>query len=271
MSCNVRALSVMAGERREPRVKAHRFFVTPDQVRGDAVRFSEDQAHQLRSVLRLRTGDIVRVFDGLTPADRLVELVGPGEGAVVDTRPQPPEPKTKLVMYPALLQRDKFEPVLQKLTELGAAAIAPVITARSLVRDPPDERRQARWRAILREAAEQCGRGVLPALLPALAFPQAIDSAEGTVILAYERERRRQLRSVLRPGTTDVSVFVGPEGGFAPDEADCAERAGAHLVTLGPRVLRTETASPVLAALVLYELGDLSAGFTTGDDDDPGP
>ena len=152
-------------------------------------------------------------------------------------------------MYPALLQRDKFEPVLQKLTEIGAAAIVPVITARGLVREAPDERRRERWRAILREAAEQCGRGVLPVLLPAQTFAQAIGSAEGTVIMAYERERRRQLRAVLQPGTTTVSLFVGPEGGFAPEEAACAERAGAHLVTLGPRVLRTETASPVLAAL----------------------
>jgi 16S rRNA (uracil1498-N3)-methyltransferase len=249
-------------------VRTHRFFVTPDQLNGDTVRFSQAQAHQLRSVLRLRAGDVVRVFDGLAPVDRLVELASTGQGTVVDTRPQPPEPRTRLVMYPALLQRDKFEPVLQKLTELGAAAIAPVITARGLVREPPDQRRQERWRAILREAAEQCGRGVVPALLPAQAFSPAIDSAEGAVIVAYERERRRQLRDVLHPPAPTVAVFVGPEGGFAPEEAACAERAGAYLVTLGPRVLRTETASPVLAALVLYELGDLSSGFGTGAGDD---
>ena len=251
-------------------MKAHRFFVSPDRVRGETVHFSEQQAHQLRSVLRLRTGDVVRVFDGLTPADRLVELVRPGEGRIVGTRRQPAEPRTSLVMYPALLQRDKFEPVLRKLTEIGAAAIAPVITARGLVREPPDARRQERWRAILREAAEQCGRGVVPALLPARPFAQAIGSAAGTLIVAFERERHGQLRDVLVARPATVSAFVGPEGGFAPEEAECAARAGAHLVTLGPRVLRTETASPVLAALVLYELGDLSSGCTGRDDDEPG-
>jgi 16S rRNA (uracil1498-N3)-methyltransferase len=245
-------------------VKTHRFFVTPDQLDRDIVRFSPAQAHQLRSVLRLRPSGVVRVFDGLTPADRLVELVRPGEGRIVGTRRQPAEPRTSLVMYPALLQRDKFEPVLQKLTELGAAAIAPVITARSLVREPPDQRRLERWRAILCEAAEQCGRGVVPTLLPAQMFSTAIDSAEGAVIVAYERERHRQLRDALRRSPRTVAMFVGPEGGFAPEEAACAERAGAHLVTLGPRVLRTETASPVLAALVLYELGDLSSGGNKG-------
>ena len=240
-------------------MKTHRFFVTPDQLDGDIVRFSPAQAHQLRSVLRLRPGDVVRVFDGLAPVDRVVELVSAGQGTIVGTQPQPAEPRTRLVVYPALLQRDKFEAVLQKLTELGAAAIAPVITARSLVREPPDQRRLERWRAILCEAAEQCGRGVVPTLLPGQMFSTAIDSAEGVVIVAYERERHRQLRDALRPLPTTVAMFVGPEGGFAPEEAACAERAGAHLVTLGPRVLRTETASPVLAALVLYELGDLSS------------
>jgi 16S rRNA (uracil1498-N3)-methyltransferase len=249
-------------------VKTHRFFVTPDQLDRDIVRFSQAQAHQLRSVLRLHPGDVVRVFDGRAPVDRVVELVSAGQGTIVGTQPQPPEPKTRLVVYPALLQRDKFEPVLQKLTELGAAAIAPVITARSLVREPPDQRRLERWRAILCEAAEQCGRGVVPTLLPAQAFSTAIDSAEGAVIVAYERERRRQLRDALGALPTTVAVFVGPEGGFAAEEAACAERAGAHLVTLGPRVLRTETASPVLAALVLYELGDLSSGCSRGAGDD---
>jgi 16S rRNA (uracil1498-N3)-methyltransferase len=164
-------------------------------------------------------------------------------------------------VYPSLLQRDKFELVLQKLTEVGAAAIVPVLSVRSLVRRPPDEGRQARWRAILREAAEQCRRGVVPELLPALEFRLGIDRAigEGTVVMAYEEERHRSLRAALQAAQHTVSIFVGPEGGYTPEEAAVAASAGAHLVTLGPRVLRTETASPLLAALVLYVLGDLSS------------
>ena len=239
----------------------HRFFVSGDQVQGDTVTFSTEQWHQLHTVLRLRIGDSVGVFDGVEPVDRRVELVGPATGRVVDQQPQPPEPRTRVVVYPSLLQRDKFELVLQKLTEVGAAAIVPVLSARALVRQPPDAGRQARWRAILREAAEQCRRGVVPELLPALGFTQAIDSAmgEGTVVMAYEGERHGSLRAALAGAQPTVSVFVGPEGGYAPEEATAARQAGAQLVTLGPRVLRTETASPLLAALVLYELGDLSS------------
>jgi 16S rRNA (uracil1498-N3)-methyltransferase len=239
----------------------HRFFVSSDQLQGDAVNFSPEQWHQLHTVLRLRVGDCVGVFDGVEPVDRRVELVGPATGRVVDEQPQAPEPRTRLVAYPSLLQRDKFELVLQKLTEVGAAAIVPVLSARSLVRQPPDEGRQARWRAILREAAEQSRRGVVPELLPALDFARAVERAmgEGTVVMAYEEERRRSLHAALDGAQPTVSIFVGPEGGYEPAEAAAAERAGAQLVTLGPRVLRTETASPLLAALVLYELGDLSS------------
>jgi 16S rRNA (uracil1498-N3)-methyltransferase len=236
----------------------HRFFVESDQIEADEVRFAEDQAHQLRSVLRLRAGDQVRVFDGLLARDRVVELIDVVRGRIVGELPQAPEPRTRLVVYPALLQRDKFEPVLQKLTELGAAAVAPVITARGLVRDAPDERRAVRWRAIVREAAEQCGRGVVPELRAAVRFADAIGIAEGTRLVAYERERHLSLRAALLERPTAVSLFVGPEGGYTSEEADYARSAGAQLITLGPRVLRTETASPVLAALVLYELGDLS-------------
>jgi 16S rRNA (uracil1498-N3)-methyltransferase len=239
----------------------HRFFVSADQLNGDEVTFSSEQWHQLHTVLRLRMGDCVGVFDGVQRSDRRVELVGPGMGKVVDEEPQAPEPRTRLVVYPSLLQRDKFEVVLQKLTEIGAAAIVPVLSARSLVRQAPDEGRQARWRAILREATEQSRRGVVPELLPALDLARAIERAmgEGTVIMAYEEERRRSLHEALERTQHTVSIFIGPEGGYTPEEAAAASTAGAQLVTLGPRVLRTETASPLLAALVLYELGDLSS------------
>lgn len=243
---------------------SHRFAIDPDAVDGDEVRFTPDQAHQIQHVLRLRPGDLVRVFDGLTPHDRVVRLSSASQGAAEGVEPHAPEPRVRLVAYPALLSRDKFETVLQKLTELGVSQITPVITTRALVREAPDERRLQRWRAIVREASEQSGRGRVPDLPPALPFAAALRaaSADGPTVLAYERERTRSLRDVLRGlGQPDqLALFVGPEGGYTADEVALAETHGAHLVSLGPRILRTETASPVLAALVLYELGDLSSG-----------
>src|SRR6266568_802909 len=155
-----------------------RFFVEGWQFVGETINFTERQTHQIRHVLRLRAGDQVRVFDGSALLDYLVELTEPERGEVIGHCQQALEPRTKLVACPALLQRDKFESVLQKLTEVGVTTIAPVITARGLVREPPDERRQVRWRAILREAAEQSGRGVVPALRPTQTLSQAIRTSE---------------------------------------------------------------------------------------------
>ena len=137
-----------------------------------------------------------------------------------------------------------------------------MLTARGLVRDVPDERRVARWRAIVTEAAEQSGRGRVPEIGRVTQFEQAVRSAGGVRLVAYEGERQTELRDALDGRPEEVRVFVGPEGGFTPDEVFSARASGANVITLGPRVLRTETASPVLAALVLYELGDLSWRLT---------
>ena len=240
----------------------HRFLVGPDAIAGERVTFSDAQAHQIRHVLRLRPGDTIVVFDGTQPADLVAELTSPNEGRIIEARAQAPEPRTQLVVYPALLQRDKFETVLQKLTELGACAIAPVISARSLVREPPDERRLERWASILREAAEQSGRGVVPRLRETLAFEIALARAcgEGRIMIAHPSGEGQSLKTALSGASETVSLLVGPEGGFEATEIDLARLVGAQVVTLGPRILRAETASPVLAALVLYTLGDLSSG-----------
>jgi len=243
----------------------HRFWVSSEQIQVEEVNFTQEQSHQLRSVLRLRPGDQIRVFDDATRCDHVVELQDAARGRIVGESPRASEPGTRLVMYPALLQRDKFEPVLQKLTEIGVAAIGPVLTARGVVREAPDEQRFRRWRSIVREAAEQSGRGVLPRLLPAQRLPQALASAKGTLVMGYEGERRHQLHDALIGKPGEVAVFVGPEGGYAAEEVALAAAHGAVLVSLGPRILRAETASPVLAALVLYELGDLSSPHASDD------
>jgi len=181
----------------------HRFFVSGDQVHGDAVTFSSEQWHQLHTVLRLRIGECVGVFDGVEPVDRRVELVGPSTGRIVAAQPQPPEPRTRLVVYPSLLQRDKFELVLQKLTEVGAAAIAPVLSARALVRQPPDAGRQARWRA------QESGREHGVAFTPVVVAPP-------------EKRARVSWRSTLaiQSGPSTIEVVIGATTVRVPAGAD---------------------------------------------------
>jgi 16S rRNA (uracil1498-N3)-methyltransferase len=215
-------------------------------------------------VLRLREGGRVRVFDGLGEADRVVRLTDlssrKATGQVVGTAAFAPEPRTRLAAYPALLGRDKLDQLLQKLVEVGAARIVPVRAERSIVRHLPTAERRERWQRIAREAAEQSGRGRVPEVGEPQALAQALAdaAATGPVLLAHEGEGACPLWSILRqlPRPERLAIFVGPEGGYTPAEVAHARAVRAHVVSLGPRILRTETASPVLAALVLYELED---------------
>ena len=244
----------------------HRFFVSPDARHGARIRFDDAQAQQMRRVLRLRPGDRVVALDGAGRQYEveLDEVGATAAGRVLAEAAAAGEPVARLTLYQSLLQRDKFEWVLQKGTEIGVAVFAPVITRRSLVRDAElGPERLARWRRIIQEAAEQSGRGALPALRPPLPFAAAAAEAAGygRALIAWEGEARRTLGEALAapPEPLTVALYVGPEGGFDPVEVEAATGHGALPVTFGPRILRTETAALVGAALVLYQLGELDA------------
>jgi len=155
--------------------------------------------------------------------------------------------------------------VLEKGTEIGVAKFVPLLSRRSVVRPRPGRlERRERWLRIITEAAEQCGRSHLPELAPPASLNEAVESAEGLRLLPWEGENEATLRRLLRSSlanekTPVVSIFVGPEGGFARQEVDRAVELGARIVSLGPRTLRSETAGIVAAAAVLYELGELGA------------
>ncbi|MBP6015781.1 MAG: 16S rRNA (uracil(1498)-N(3))-methyltransferase [Candidatus Promineofilum sp.] len=244
----------------------HRFFVSPEQIVHRVVRFDDDQARQMRRVLRLRPGDRVLALDGLGRQYEVTLSEVSHAGAMGDAAPATEatgEPAVRVTLYQSLLRREKFEWVLQKGTEIGVAAFVPVITRRSLVRDVEDvtPEKLNRWRRIIKEAAEQSGRGRLPSLSVPLGFAATEPGvrAAGITLIAWEGEFRRLIRGVLggREAVADVTLFIGPEGGYEPDEIRAAESWGAVPVSLGRRILRTETAAVVGAALVLHELGEL--------------
>ena len=245
----------------------HRFFITPDQLRGLIVHFDDEQAHQMRRVLRLRPGARVLALDGegLQYEVQLEEVSNSRVTGLVATKtPATGEPRVRLTLFQSLLQRDKFEWVLQKGTEIGVAAFVPVITRRSLVREGDvGENKLVRWRRIIKEAAEQSGRGALPSLIEPMLFAAAVSgaAAHDRTLIAWEGESQRTVRDVLGGGraVTNVALFIGPEGGYEAEEISAAESHGTRPVTLGRRILRTETAAVVGAALVLYELGEMGA------------
>jgi 16S rRNA (uracil1498-N3)-methyltransferase len=251
----------------------HRFFVPASSIRGNEVMLGEAQSHQIARVLRMSPGDTILVLDnsGWEIETELL-VVDPRQvrGRVLHRRLAGGEPRTKVSLYQSVPRSKRFEPVLQKGTEVGIVEFVPVIAERCIISDLEDvEKKRERWEAIIQEAAEQSRRGLKPALRRATLFSQACEQARqtgGLSLILWEEEGARSLRHVLRtppPGREShwppftINLFIGPEGGYTPDEVELAQRYGLLTVTLGPRILRTETAGLVAASAILYELGDL--------------
>lgn len=251
----------------------HRFFVPPAWVRGNEIVIAGPQAHQIARVLRMRPGDRIVVLDnsGWEIETRLIAVDRTEvRGEVLRRRLSAAEPRTKISLFQSVLKSNRFEVVLQKGTELGVVEFVPIIADRCVISDlDAVEKKRRRWEWIVQEAAEQCGRGRKPTLRPAVFFPHACEQARhsgGLSLIPWEGETKMSLRGLLRdrpPGRERTwppfatNLFVGPEGGFTPDEVAVARRYGLVSVTLGPRILRAETAGIVAAALILFELGDM--------------
>jgi len=246
----------------------HRFFVPPQVIQGDQIALPPDVTHQLRHVLRLRPGDRIAVLDDQGFLYEVVLTVltrWEATGQVVARRPAGGEPAIHITLYQAVLKGDRFEWVLQKGTELGVTAFVPVLAARCVIRNADDiMRKLPRWRRIIREAAEQSGRGRLPRLMEPMAFADVCQQAKtrwGLWLMAWEEEQNQGLKTVLaernHQASGRIQLLTGPEGGFSETEALSAQACGIKSVTLGSRILRAETASIVAATIILYEFNQL--------------
>jgi 16S rRNA (uracil1498-N3)-methyltransferase len=240
-----------------------RFFVNRQCIDHESIILEGDIVHQIRDVLRLQSGERIVVFDndGLEYTVTL-DTVDKNQikGTICNTR-KSIVPDIKITLYQALLKSDHFEFVLQKCTEIGISVFVPVVCERCIARKPSSNKLE-RWEKIIKEATEQSGRGVLPALKPAALFDDACHSVEGLSLIAGIGSDSLKLSKVLRPNTFQnspsiVNIFIGPEGGFTTNELEIAQSCGIHKVTLGPRVLRAETAGLVAATAILYECGEL--------------
>ncbi len=239
----------------------HRFFVDPEVLQGNRVVLPAVQAHQIRNVLRLRAGSAILVLDNSgAEYEVMLRQVDKQQvvGEAIAKRPSPNEPTVHLTLYQALMKRDKFEWVLQKGTEIGVSQFVPIVTQRSLVQDVDiKEGKLFRWQKIITEAAEQSRRGRIPELHPPQTLTQALaEQPPQPGLIAWEEEDSLTLRDALlaRERPSHISLFIGPEGGFATEEVEAAQAAGLEAITLGKRILRAETAALVASALVLYEL-----------------
>ena len=236
-----------------------RAFV-PDAREG-ALAVTGAVCHHLARVLRLRAGDAVELFDGRghSFSARVVEVgaeavrleVGPGRAA---------PPSRPVAVVQGLPKADKLEWVLQKGTELGASAFFPVTTARSVVKlSGPGGAKQARWQRIVDEAARQCGRALVPRVEAPRALLEAARALAEThrLLVLDEEERGLGLAAAVADAPGPLALVVGPEGGLGRDEVAALAALGARPVTLGQRVLRTETAALAALAVVRHLDGEL--------------
>jgi 16S rRNA (uracil1498-N3)-methyltransferase len=226
-----------------------------------------DLNHAYR-VLRLRRNSAVAVADGRGSVYRgAVESAGPEAVLVRLVEPLPAaEPPRRLVLLQGVAKGEKMDLILRQAVELGVMEIVPVFTARSVPRfgESRETGRLKRWRSLVRSAAAQCRRAVLPEVMPVHDFAQALSLLKGRkVVVPWEGEKKMSLEELLRrpPSLQEaVFIFIGPEGGFSIQEIDVLNTVGACTVHLGPRILRTETAAAVTIALIQAAWGDLGVG-----------
>lgn len=241
------------------------FLVDPADVQDGILILRGEEAHHLVRVRRYRQGEVVEVVDGAGNWYQVrIEHLDRGEvrAQILDHQGDRGESPVRLTLAAALVKGQRFDFLVEKATELGVAALAPLLTDRGVAL-PGSEHKPARWEHLARAALKQCGRSRLPRIAAPAAVGEVIRSGveDGQQVLLAVPTGGEELRCCLegcRAGR--VILAVGPEGGFSPGEVAEARRQGARVFSWGKRVLRSETAGMVLAALVLHEAEYIEKG-----------
>ncbi|HOK43983.1 MAG TPA: 16S rRNA (uracil(1498)-N(3))-methyltransferase [Thermoclostridium caenicola] len=246
----------------------HRFMVNPGQIGEGVVSIQGSDLKHLSQVLRLGKGDIIQVFDGngMEYTARLTAIGRDQATAVImESHPAGTEPCVRLTLYQGLPKMEKMDLIIQKAVELGVYRIVPVLTQRTVVQldGSSTEKKMARWNRIAVEAAKQCGRACVPEIMNPLTLKEILRGFEcpDLAIALYENEQKKCLKEVLKcyniNDIGNIALFIGPEGGFAEEEADAMHQAGIQTASLGNRILRTETAAISGISIIMYEMGEM--------------
>lgn len=242
----------------------YHFFSEHEHIHDTYIDIVGSDVNHIKNVLRLKTGDSLLISSG-DNIDYTCHIAQIDEEHIradidsVDERGR--ELVSKIYLFQGLPKADKMELVIQKAVELGAFEVIPVAMKRSVVKldAKKAESKVKRWNAIAESAAKQSKRSILPQVSDVVTFAQAVKMAENCQIklLPYEcadgMEKTKRLIENITPGQ-DIAVFIGPEGGFDLDELELAKEAGCEIITLGKRILRTETAGMMLLSVLMYHL-----------------
>ena len=245
-----------------------RFFVEYIPGEGGLIFLTCKEANHIRNVLRMKRGDTLSVMDGKGHlVEATIEELHP-KGVrvkIIRSLPAPAPSPVEIHLAQALIKSRPMDSLIQKATELGVSSITPFASERTAARIRPEHlsRKMDHWEEIIKAACKQSGRPNLPTLNPPLAFEALIGNAphQGTLkVLLWEAEKEADLKGLLRSGgqPSHILAIVGPEGGFTPREIRNARNAGFRIVSLGSRILRSETAAITIVSIIQYEWGDLS-------------
>ncbi len=243
----------------------HRFHIAPEAW--ESATLDAEESHHCLNVLRLGSGDRITVFDGVG-SEATATIVGVAAGRVT-FQPGPavrcPRPPAAITLAQAIPKGKNMDLIVQKAVELGASGVAPILSDRTVVQleGPEALRKQAKWRDVAIEACKQCGQNFLPQIMKPATLRQFFDRADpcDLALIASLQQDARPIKRVLadyassagRPPAS-VVVFVGPEGDFTPAELALAKSHGCQPVTLGPIILRTETAALYCLSVLAHEL-----------------
>lgn len=244
----------------------HHFFVAPDQVMGEQIRIMGPDVNHMKNVLRMKPGEEVLISDG-TGNDYLCSVSALDSRSanlqVLSVNRDGRELPSRIWLFQGLPKSDKMEFIIQKAVELGAAGIVPVASRNVVVKldAKKEEVKKKRWQAIAESAAKQSKRSVMPVVMGIMTLAEAFDYMEqegfAVRLIPYEHQAgmegsRRELARVA-PGQ-DIAVFIGPEGGFDEEEISLALKKGVKPVSLGKRILRTETAGLAILSVIMMRL-----------------
>ena len=240
----------------------YRFFVPVENVEGERIRITGDDVNHAKNVLRMSVGEKVVVSCGQgVDYYCIIDFIRENQIGlrIEEEKAAVTELPVAITLFQALPKRDKMELVIQKAVELGAAEIVPVQTRRCVVRldEWKADRKLVRWRAIAEAAAKQSGRGVIPRISEIMSFAEALNYAEqmDTVLIPYELyEDMADSVEMMRKaaGGSSIGIFIGPEGGFERGEIEQAMERGAFPLSLGKRILRTETAGMATLSVLMF-------------------
>lgn len=236
-----------------------KFFVLSDQIKEDTISIIGDDVAHISKVLRMKPGDLLTICDGLgNDYDVCIQNMDKAEllTKIIKKYPCEAEPKIEVVLFQCLPKQGKMEYIIQKNTELGVSKIVPVYSKRCIAKPT---NKAHRWQKIALEAAKQSGRGIVPEVCETVKFEEAISQMFKLekAFMLYEEEKEVRIKTVMQEQFKQIGFIVGPEGGFDESEAAFAREKGIPAITLGKRILRTETVGAAVLPIIMYSQNDI--------------